>query len=658
MGRVPYWNINYGMIIDLLAIPAFFMFFYGLYRIWTRIEHGKDSVPHGLSCSAAKIGPFYLRSMVTRGILGFGLYRKIFTGIAHGCVFWGMALLFVGTVMVLLNVVFGLPVFEGRFNRWFMHYTLNVAGIGTLCGILFLLIKRIFLPERLSEVKSRTNFIPMEVAILLIVISGFLLQGFRIAHTSYEPGAIIGNWVAASVAAVEGGLSWHKYLWWAHGLIALAFVAYIPFSPLVHLVLAPINTGLAVPIPGPKMGNLDFSAFESEDTEEEPRLGVSQLADFSRKRLLDFASCLWCGRCHEVCPAAQTGKKLSPKSVMVTLSENLQQEKFDDKSLTDEISPEAIFNCTTCTACMEACPISVNQPKAIMRLRQNLVMEQSEIPDTMGLALKSLEARQHPFFGTASGKRDWWKGLDVPIFEKEKSEYLLWIGCSVTYEERAQKIGRAMVRILSKAGVSFGILEDARCTGDPAKQMGNEFLFQEIAQQNISDFLSLGVKKIITLCPHCFNSFTRHYPQLGGLYSVMPHSVFLDSLLESGKINITRNSQLIAYHDPCYLGRRHEIFREPRHALSSAGRLVEMPRNRKVSFCCGGGGGNYWAEETGTRINQTRAREALDTKADIIATSCPFCLLMLEDGAKKFTEERKVFDVAELIDFHLQEVNP
>ncbi len=370
MGRVPYWNINYGMIIDVLAIPVFFMFFYGLYRIWTRIEHGKDSVPHRLSCSAAKIGPFYLRSLLTKGILGYGLYRKIFTGIAHGCVFWGMALLFLGTVMVLLNVLFGLPVFEGRFNRWFMHYTLNFAGIGTLCGILFLLIKRIFLPERLSAVKSRTNFIPMEVAIVLIVISGFLLQGFRIAHTSYEPGAIVGNWVAASVAAMEAGLGWHKYLWWAHGLTALAFIAYIPFSPLVHLVLAPINAGLSVPIPGPKMGNLDFSAFESEDTDEEPRLGVSQLADFSRKRLLDFAACVWCGRCHEVCPAVQTGKRLSPKSIMVALSESLWQGKLDDKSLTTEISKEAIFNCTTCTACMEACPISVNQPKAIMRLRQ------------------------------------------------------------------------------------------------------------------------------------------------------------------------------------------------------------------------------------------------------------------------------------------------
>lgn len=659
MGRVPYWNISYGMIIDLLAIPTFFLFFYGLYRYWIRIGYGKDRAPLGISCSAFKIGPLYLRAFLTKGILGTRIYGKLFTGIAHGCVFWGMALLFVGTVMVLLNVVVGLPVFEGRFNRWFMHYALNIAGIAVLCGILFLLIKRIFPSERLSAVRSRTSFVPMEIAIAFIIMSGFLLQGLRIAHTSsYEPGAIVGNCVAAAFGGIEGGLSLHRYLWWVHGLAALGFVAYIPFSPLVHLVLAPLNSGLSVPVPGPKMGNMDFSAFESEDAQEEPLLGAGKLADFSWKRLLDFAACVWCGRCHEVCPAAQTGKELSPKGIMMTLSELLRQEDRSDGLLTATISKEAIFNCTTCAACMEVCPISVNQPKAIMRLRQNVVMEQSDIPDTMGQALKSLEARQHPFFGTASGKRDWCKNLDVPIFEKDRTEYLLWIGCAATYEERAQKIGRAMVRILRHADVSFGILEEPRCTGDAAKQMGNEFLFQEIAQQNISDFLSLGVKKIITICPHCYNTFSRHYPQLGGVYAVIPHPIILNKLLSSGKISVWEDSRSIVYHDPCYLGRRNNILKEPRNAISWMGRLVEMRRNRSRSFCCGGGGGNYWAEETGERINQVRVKEALDTNADIIATSCPFCLLMMVDGAKKFTQEQKVFDIAELIDRQLQKGNP
>ena len=653
MGRIPYWNIQYGIIIDILAIPVFCLLSYGFYRYWMKIRVGKDRIPLGLRSAAMKIGPLYVRSFFTRGILGARIYDQLFTGITHGCLFWGMGLLFIGTNLVILNIIFGLPIFEGRFNKWFMSFTLDTAGLMALIGVLGLMINRLSPSKRLSAVKLRKGFIPMEITIIGILVSGFFLEGLRIASTVNEPGAWIGNMAAVMVSTIPNGLVWHQVFWWAHGLAALAFVTWIPFSPLSHLFLAPLNTGLSVPISGPKMGVLDFSAFENEDATEEPRLGVSKLGDFSRKRLLDASACLWCGRCHEVCPAAQTNKALSPKAVMITMSEYLNQEKYEDTSLIDDISRDAIFNCTTCSACMEVCPVSINQPKAIMRLRQHLVMEQSDMPDIMSQALKSLEARQHPFFGAASGKKDWRKDIDVPIFEKGKTEHLLWIGCAAIYEERAQKIARAMVNILQKAGVSFGILEDARCTGDPAKQMGNEFLFQEIAKQNIGDFMALGIKKIITLCPHCFNSFTRHYAPLGGFYTVISHAVMIDSLIQSGKIQlrsqIQHQARSIAYHDPCYLGRRNSTFDEPRHALSSVGNLVEMNRSRNLSFCCGAGGGNYWSEEEGERINQIRAKEALDTHAEQIATSCPFCLLMLTDGVKKFTEEQKVFDIAEIV---------
>jgi Fe-S oxidoreductase len=649
MSRIPYWNIQYGIIIDLMGIPVFCLLGYGFYRYWMRIRVGKDRIPMGLHSAALKIGPLYIRSFLTRGILGVRIYEQLFSGITHGCLFWGMGLLFVGTVLVILNVLFGLPIFEGRFNQWFMAFTLDTAGLMALIGVLGLLVNRLSPLKRLAAVKLRKGFIPMEMAIIGIIVSGFFLEGLRIACTAHESGAWIGNMVAILVSAIPDGLLWHQVFWWAHGLAALTFVAWIPFSPLSHLFLAPLNTGLSMPIPGPKMGVLDFSAFENEDAVEEPRLGVSKLGDFSRKRLLDASACLWCGRCHDVCPAAQTNKPLSPKAVLVTMAEYLNQEKFEDTSLIDDISRDAIFNCTTCAACMEVCPVSINQPKAIMRLRQHLVMEQSDMPEIMSQALKSLEARQHPFFGAASGKKDWRKDLNVPIFEKGRTEYLLWIGCAATYEERAQKIARAMVNILQKAGVSFGVLEDARCTGDPAKQMGNEFLFQEIAQQNISDFMSLSVKKIITLCPHCYNSFTRHYAPLGGFYTVIPHAVMIDSMIQTGKIQLRRQARSITYHDPCYLGRRNTIFDEPRHALSSVGDLVEMNRSGNLSFCCGAGGGNYWSEEEGERINQVRAKEALDTHTEQIATSCPFCLLMLTDGVKKFTEDQKVFDIAEIV---------
>lgn len=649
MGRIPYWNISYGILIDVLAIPVMGILGFGLYRCWKRIARGKDKISTGLPVSAIKIGPLYVRSFLVKGILGSRLYARPFSGIAHGLLFWGMAVLAVGTFMVLLGVVFRTPVFEGWFNRYFMSLTLDIAGLAVLAGILFLLAKRLFSPGRVAVYKPRTDFIKIEVLIAFIILSGFLLEGLRIAANGPDPYSVVGNLVAAWLTNLEGKLAFHQYLWWAHGLAALALLAYIPFSPLIHLILAPVNCGLAEPIPGPGMGVIDFSAFENEECEQTPVLGVGKLADFSWKSFLDFETCLWCGRCHEVCPAAQTGKALSPKKVMIALAEQLAGGRIEDACDADTITRSAVFSCTTCVACMEACPASINQTNAILRLRQNLLMEQSVIPDTMGQANKSLEARRHPFFGTAFGPNDWRKDLEVPFFQKGESEYLLWIGCAATYEERFQKIARAMVEILLTGGVSFGILKNARCTGDPAKQMGNEFLFSEIAQHNIEDFSSLEVKKIITLCPHCFNSFTRYYPPLGGNYDVIPHSVLLNDLIKEGKIGIKKKDQSICYHDPCYLGRHNTIYDAPRHVLNRVGNCVEMPRNKSESFCCGGGGGNYWAEEEGTRINKTRAKEAYETSTDIVATACPFCLLMLTDGMKGITSDEKVRDIAEIV---------
>jgi Fe-S oxidoreductase/nitrate reductase gamma subunit len=650
MPRIPYWNIDYGIIIDLLAIPVAIVFFYGLYRQWLLIKQGKMRVIPSIDNMIQGIGTFRLKAFLVRGILNARLYRKPASGIAHGFVFWGMVILFIGTTLVILNILFGLPVFSGGFNRWFMSFMLDLAGFLALVGIVFFLVRRMIPPDRLRLPEARKGFVPVSGLLGLILITGFITEGARIAAAAGSPeaGAFVGNFLASNLISPALSLEIHAVTWWVHGLLSLGFVAYIPYSPLVHIVLAPVNVGFADPAPNVKMGVMDFSAFENEDAEDLPALGADKLADFTRKRFLDFSSCLWCGRCQEVCPAYNTDKPLSPKGVIVTLAERLASGKLDE-SLIDGISMDAIFNCTTCAACMEVCPVSINQPKTIMRFRQNLVMEQSRIPELMGKAVASLEQRAHPFFGTGSGAAEWRKDLDVPIFEPGQTEYLLWIGCSVAYEERAQKIGRAMVRILQKTGTSFGILEESRCTGDPAKQMGNEFLFAEIAQQNIEDFSALGIKKIITLCPHCFNSFSRHYPKLGGEYEIIPHSSFIKILMDEKKLNLVRNDQLITYHDPCYLGRRNGIYDDPRTVIAGVGGLVEMPRHRNESFCCGGGGGNYWAEELGSRINQQRAGEALETNADTIAVACPFCLLMLTDGLKKHTEETKIFDIAEIV---------
>ena len=647
MARIPYWNINYGILIDVFALVAVAIFAYGIQMHWTRIRQGKVRLRAQVKALPGKIGPVFVHSLIFKGILGAKLYKKIFTGIAHGFVFWGMLILFVGTSLVVLNVWGGVPVFSGSFNQWVMSFGLDLAGLLALLGVLFFLVRRFMPPERLVTPRARVGFV-MQISLLAVVlISGFLLEGLRIAANGPDTYAFVGNTLAGWLPA--DALAAHQLLWWGHGLLCMAFIAAIPFSPMMHILLVPTNAALADPMPGSKMGVIDFATFDDEDAEEMPTLGCASLADFTRKRLLDYSACLWCGRCHEVCPAASTGKPLSPKGVMLTLAERLTNGGFEDDGLIDALSEDAIFSCTTCTACMEACPACINQPKTILKFRQNLVMEQSRVPELMGKALNSLEQRAHPFFGTGSGPKEWCKDLDVPVFVSGETEYLLWTGCSVTYEERAQKIARAMVRILDKAGVSYGILEESRCTGDPAKQMGNEFLFSELAQTNIEEFDALGVKKIITLCPHCYNSFSRHYPPLGGNYTLIPHVVFIEQLIAQKKITPGWSSTTIAYHDPCYLGRRNRIFDEPRQLIGRVGRLVEMPNHGTDSFCCGGGGGNYWAEEVGERINQRRSKEALDTGADKIATACPFCLLMITDGTKKFTEDPKAFDIAELV---------
>lgn len=449
-----------------------------------------------------------------------------------------------------------------------------------------------------------------------------------------------------------------EVMWWLHLLVLLFFLDYIPNSKHLHVFAGiPANFFRNLPPPLVKLSKIDFDAEELES------LGVSKVEDMTWKQLFDGYTCTECGRCTDQCPANNTGKELSPKEIILSIKENLfenaqmllktPREKWDEtdrvKLVGDSIPEQVLWQCTTCAACANVCPVGNEHLRAILEMRRFQMMEEGKTTDLMGKAVKSLEARSHPFFGTGFGPNDWKKGLNVPFFEEGKTEYLLWIGCAISYEERSQNIARAMVEILEKAGVSFGILKNSRCSGDPAKQMGNEFLFSELATQNIEDFSGLGVKKILTMCPHCFNSFVNHYPEFGGTYEVIPHAVFIENLIQSGKLNLVKSKDAITYHDPCYLARHNDILAEPRKVLAAIGAIREMPRHGKANFCCGGGGGNYWAEEEGTRINQARAKEAFDCGTEKIATACPFCLPMLTDGLKKYTEESKVFDIAELV---------
>ncbi len=637
--------VNY-LILALLLLAAAASIVSGLRATWLRI-----APEHGLAGLRALFAEVNWRSFATRGLLISKVFKRPASGLAHGLLYFGSLVAILGHAVYALGLV-GVPVYSGTFGFVVMRLGRELAGVAMLLGTSFMLARRAWPPERLTAPKARRGFVPMEILLLSVIVAGFVVEAVRLAQPGVAgDGEFLGRALAevlrgfagigARGAASDGG---YLLVWWTHGLLGLAFVVLITRTPMSHMLLGPLNAALARRRPGVTLPPIDFEA-------DEPALGAEKLADLPLKSLIDASACLWCGRCQEACPATQTGKPLSPKNIMLTCAGYLEQGRRDDASLVDELGMDALFSCTTCAACVEQCPVTNSPAEAILHFRRQLVMGRSEMPEVMAASNRNLESRSHPFVGTSANRDDWRRGLDIPLFEPGKTEYLLWIGCSVAFEERAQQVARAMARILDTAGVSWGILEESRCTGDPAKMMGNELLFVELAQANIEEFRELQVANVITMCAHCFNSFDRYYPELGGNWRTIPHSVLIDQLIRDGRLPVERDAtQKITFHDPCYHARHNDIVQESRSVVMALGELVEMPRNRKDSFCCGGGGGNYWAREGGTaRISDVRAGEALGTGADRIATSCPFCLLMLSSGTAKHGAERKVYDVAELV---------
>ena len=652
MQRTPYWLIDYGVLIDLLAIPVIIIFCYGIYLHWRNIRKGEVGFRISFDQIRSVINKKHVMNVLWFGFLGSRTYKKPITGIFHGMLFWGMLLLFVGTVAALLNVFFGIPLLSGLFYKWFMSLCLDAAGVMVIIGILFLLIRRLIHYKRLHDPKPRKGFVAMESFLLGIVLSGFFLEGLRIVLSDAHETAYIGTWLAHSIGGLESGHSFYIALWWIHGLAALVFIGYIPFSPIMHFILVPANAAFMESNIGADEKGIDLSKFETEQ-DDIAVIGTARLSDCTSKRLLDLSACLWCGRCHEVCPATQTQKSLTPKGVMLTLAEMLQNDVMENENFIDMVGLNAIFECRTCGLCVEVCPAMTNPLKTIWNMRQHLVMERGEIPSQMMQSYRNMEALMHPF-PTSSTGNEWRRDIEVPVFVSENTEYLLWVGCAVRYEDRAQRIGKAMVKILDNTGISYGIIEEARCTGDPAKQMGDDYLFFQLASANIELFRKYGVKKILTICPHCFNSFKRYYPPLGGEYEVIPHTIFIEDLLDAGKLKLSNTGLKITYHDPCYQGRHNGIFDAPRNIIGSIGKMMEVPRNKKNSFCCGAGGGNYWNEEEGERINYVRAGEAFETGADKLVSSCPFCTIMLTDGMKMFTDNETVFDISELVEQNMK----
>jgi ferredoxin/nitrate reductase gamma subunit len=408
-------------LLSLLLLLALASLGFGLYRIWRRISAGRPvelgEAPHATSA----LGPINWSALLERGVLASRLFKRPVSGTAHALVLFGSMILILGHAVFPLTFL-GVPLFEGRIGFWFMGLGRDLAGVAVLLGVSFFLARRLFPPERLSKPKARSGFVFVEILLLVALVAGFGAEAFRIAHDGVHEGKFLGNFLASLLGDAQGAPAAFHIAWWIHGLLGLTFIACIAYSPLAHILLGPLNSALVSARPGVVLKPIDWSALEDEDAEEVPPLGASKPVDFDRKILLDSSTCLWCGRCDEVCPAAQTGKALSPKGVVATLSEYLSQGKFEDDSLLDAIGIRASFDCVTCAACMEECPVSISQPENILQFRRHFVMERSEIPEVMGHAQKNLETRQHPFVGTAASPEDWRRDLEVPLFQKGETE--------------------------------------------------------------------------------------------------------------------------------------------------------------------------------------------------------------------------------------------
>ena len=449
---------------------------------------------------------------------------------------------------------------------------------------------------------------------------------------------------------------------WAHWGFVLFVLVFIAYSRYLHMVASIFNVLLRSPRPKGALRPIDIEATET--------FGVSKITDFTWKQLLDLYSCVVCGRCQDVCPAYASGKPLNPKKVIQDLKRHLlavgpgllsgkaEATANPGESLIGEvIAEDEIWACTTCYACQQVCPVANEHIDKIIDLRRNLVMEQASIPEAAEGALRSIEDRGHPWRGTTLSRTDWTEGLGIETLAEDSDiDILLWVGCTEALEDRSIKVSQAMAKLLKLAGIKFGILgTEESCCGEPARRLGNEYLFQIQAEKNIELLKSYNVKRIVTACPHCFNTLKHEYPQFGGEFEVIHHTDFIAQLLKQGKLRIIKGiGGVVTYHDPCYLGRYNDIYQPPRQIISSIPdmRMVEMEHNRKDSFCCGGGGGHMWLEErTGRRINELRTEQVIDTEAQIVVTACPFCLQMFDDGIKaKAAEERlRAMDIAELV---------
>ncbi|MBI4916617.1 MAG: (Fe-S)-binding protein [Acidobacteria bacterium] len=615
------------------------------------------------------------------------------TGIAHILIFWGFL------VLLLRSLILWGRGFDPAFDFWVLGldslpgklYSVAKDGfaVAVFAAAFVALVNRVFFrPKRLTQ--------SFEAVLILLIITTMMVADVLydaadvslrhlaagspvLFHKSEPAGSLLAMGLAKLHLSERTLHLLAQTGFWTHSCLVLLFLNLLPYGKHFHVLTAIPNVffrdlrprGRLVPI---------------ADIENQESFGAAKITDFSWKAMLDMYSCTECGRCTDHCPANRTGKKLSPKHLTLDLRDNLyarsaeligpiesghpagdatdgapsgeKPEHASETLVPNVIDPDVLWACTTCRACEQECPVFISYVDKILEMRRNLVLERGEVPAALATALRGIETNSNPWNISAMDRAKWAEGLDVPTMAETDGkgiDYLLWVGCAASFDDRAKKIARATVALLRQAGVSFAILgEEEQCTGDIARRAGNEYLFQTLAQANVETLNKYRVRRIITVCPHCFNTLANEYPDFGGYYRVISHGEFLAQLVKDGKLTIEHKvRERTVYHDSCYLGRYNDVYEGPRDVLRRAGvELVEAPEHHDRGLCCGAGGAQYFMEEqTSDRMNVARTTQILASEPKLIATACPFCMTMLTDGlkAKSLEESIRQLDIAEVL---------
>ena len=596
------------------------------------------------------------------------LFKDKYSGPMHFLIFWGFIILTIGTLTFLVKGVFPGFVGFGGPVAVAINWLSDVMGVLVLVALAMAAYKRyVMRPKRLVR---NVDALLVLALIAVVVLSDMAIESFTLAihpHAPYAPlGSVLGAWLRGYGPRFDRtGMIVAD---WTKLISLLSFLVYLPYSKHFHLVIAPFNIYHRNLDP---LGKLPSLNFEDESVES---YGVGQVTDMTWADLLDAYACVPCGRCTAQCPANATGKTLSPKEIMVDLRHQLERvgpiltrdpasRSAEDQALLEipmaggVTQADDLWACTTCGACVEACPVFDEHVVKIVGMRRHLVLTQGEFPQEAQNFFKNVENTGNPWGLGLDARQQFAESMGIKdVSRGDHPEVLYWMGCAATYDDRARKVAEATVRLMKEAGVDVGVLGALeKCTGDSARRMGNEYLFQSLAQENVETLNQAGVKTIVTTCPHCFNTLKNEYDDFGGSYNVVHHAEFLSNLVQEKRlVPQNENSVTLTYHDSCYLGRYNEIYDAPRDVLHAVPglQLVEMERSREQSFCCGAGGGRMWMEEkVGQKINQNRSQQALATGATTVATACPFCLTMMKDGMQSLGEEERITvkDFAEIL---------